>query len=895
MDQPTTTPCSSCGAPISAGELAEGLAVRIDGKLICPLCVDTLPGTAQVKINQLRAIRGLDVTTYRVPRRRYPRLHAYSFTTTTQLNQHRRALQGGGRFDAPTIPIDHKPVPKLPPATRRAPGLQAPWVWIAGAGAAVVILGTVIALGFSGDRSDSTTPASTTPGSTAAAPVAATPSSEKQRVDYDPAARVAWQEASTDPTCPSPLLAQIAKELEREIAATLNAIEVRVTEGHAREAARALTEVEIPDDLRFRPLRERIEPLSRRIALARVQQPDRPLPPGDDPAPVDATPPTPAPDAPSATPPVTPPVTPVVADDAPSTPASVAWYIPAVALGERPGQNAWRPVGPTGRRLITADGSISGGFRLEPGAYRCWVRVAPSDGQDSTVNVIVGGHKSEMLRLVRASPIDWYPIDIPDLAVVSAEVHIQITAIGRDTTVHAIFLESPGGQGPGDAVLSGRATTPPSLTRADDAPVAMVDEVPPPADLTDPASADPAADAPVDPPATADPAASSAPLPALSLDDFTHKVVPWDPLELPPTRGRDDPSDARYTAPDQGGPYQQSELMRRTGSNHVALRFPEPLSPGSGVAMLVHPRRADREALVAIFNDQQGRSVRVDCPLDPMTWNRVLITAPDNRNPWVAMRLEDVRSATTEFLVGKTVITPDRAATADDLDLRGRALLTPTYSELIDLVRLVSGPRKQNNPRWINPSKFKILLTERMTAGNWTTAVRAQLKAVFREPWKGEDAPDKTLEKLVLHDQWLTDLFKEKDPKKAVVHPDRHHLLVVITAGNELQAGMSAEQGVRNFWIPLVNSSLEAGIIPVPVLGPSRVDADKLDEADRMWTLLDEEMAKRKLVLPKIDLRPARSISVDRMEQGHAQLANDLLCTALGELHDRLQRLKPQR
>ncbi len=894
MDQPTTTPCSSCGAPISAGELAEGLAVRIDGKLICPLCVDTLPGTAQVKINQLRAIRGLDVTTYRVPRRRYPRLQAYSFTTTTQLNQHRRALQGGGRFDAPTIPVDHKPVPKLPPATRRAPSLPAPWMWMAGAGAAVVILGTIITIGFSGDAPPSSA-------STTAAPAVVMPGSDKQRLDFDPVARVAWHEASTDPTTPSPLLTQIARELEAEIAVTLDAIEARLAAGQAREADQDLAEVDIPDDLRFRPLRTRIEPLSRRIALARVQQADTPVAPAADPtAPVTTAPGV----APAAS--TTPTTTPVITD-ASSTTSSVAWFIPAVALGERPGQNAWRPVGPTGRRLIAADGSISGGFRLEAGAYRCWIRVAPSDATGSTINVIVDSHKSEMLRLVQGSPIDWYPIDIPDLAVASAEIHIQITAIGRDTRVDALFLETPGGQGPADGVRSGRAKTPAVFVRNDDASVAMVDDAP-----ATPGTATPGADPVVkdeeptergDPAApaadTAEPAVATSPaasaLSALSLDDFTHKVVPWDPLELPPTRGRDDPTDARYTAPDHGGPYQQSEILRRTGSNHVAMRFPEPLSPGSGVAMVVHPRRPDREELVAIFSDQQGRTVRVACPLEPMVWNRVLITAPENRTPWVAMRLEDVRSATTEFLVGKTVVTPERPATADDLALGGRALLTPTYSELIELVKVVSAPRKQNNPRWLTPSKFKILLTERMTAGDWNTAVRAQLKTVFREPWMGKDAPNKTLENLVLHDQWLTNLFKEKDPRKAVVHPDSHHLLIVISAGNELQAGMSADQGVRNFWVPLINRSLETGIILVPVLGPSRVDVDKLDEADRMWILLDEEMAKRKLVLPKIDLRPARSISVDRMEQGHAQLANDLLCAALGELHERLQRLKPQR
>jgi len=866
MEPTSTTPCSSCGAPITAGELAEGLAVRIDGRLICPLCVDTLPGTAQVKINQLRAIRGLDVTTYRVPRTRHPQLHAYSFTTTAQLNQHRRAIQGGGRFDAPTIPVDHKPVPKLPPATRKAVPLRGPLVWIVGGAAAVLILGAVIGLGFSGGSTRTAT----------TAPPAAEQAS-KQRLDYAPTARAAWNEASTDPLCPGNVLAVIAKELEVEIAAELSAVEERLAAGEANAAAQALAAVEIPDDIRFRPLRERVGPLSGRIAQARVATVATTPVPREVPAEVPAQP--------LVTPVVTPPAVAVVppAPPAPTETTLPAWYIPAVALGERPGQNAWRATGPSGRRLIAADGTVSSVFVLEPGPYRCWIRVAPSDTLDSTVNVIVGGNKSELLRLVRSSPIDWYPIDIPDLVVTTPEVQVQITVIGRDTIVHAVFLEAPGGSGPGDAVLSGRATTPQVVVR-DDAALATVT----------PTTTEPDPDVPAEP-AEPTPAATGAPaLIPLALTDFTHKIVPWDPLELP-SRGRDDPADARYTAPDLGEPYLLSELMRRTGNNHIAIRFVEPLPPGSGVAMLLHPRRIDRTELVAIFSDQQGRSARVSCPLIPTAWNTLVIAVPDHGTPWVSMRLEDVRSATTEFIVGKTVVTPGRPATVDDLALRTRALLTPTYSELIELVALISAPRKQRDPRWLTPSKIKILVTDRMTAGNWTTTVRARLRQVFTEPWKGAEAPRGMLEKLVLHDQWLTNLLMENDPGKASVHPNNHHLLVVISAGNELQAGLTPEQGVYNFWLPLIERCLTKGILPVPVLGPSRVDDGKLEDAIRMWALLDEELTKRKIAVPKIDLRPARSLSVDRMETGHAKLASDLLCEALGELHERLLRLKPQR
>jgi hypothetical protein len=206
MEPSTTASCRSCGTPISAGEVTEGLAVRVDGQLVCPLCVDTLPGSAQVKINQIRALRGLDVTTYRVPRSSAPTLNAYSFTTTQQMSQHRRALVANGRFDAPLLPTDHKPVPKLPPASRQAPNTKPPWMWIGIAAAGVVLVGTIIGL----IARPSATPKQSI---TVLNPEAAV----RTRVDYPSDARQAWLAASTDPECSGEVVSVIAKELATQI------------------------------------------------------------------------------------------------------------------------------------------------------------------------------------------------------------------------------------------------------------------------------------------------------------------------------------------------------------------------------------------------------------------------------------------------------------------------------------------------------------------------------------------------------------------------------------------------------------------------------------------------------------------------------------------------------
>jgi len=868
MVTPSSTLCSSCGAPINTGDVSEGLAVRIDGRLICPLCVDTLPGTAQVKINQLRAMRGLDVTTYRVPRAAHPTLRAYTFTTSTQLHQHRRVLAASGRFEAPTIPTDHKPILKMAPASRQAPSTRNPLVLVGISVAAVILV--VITIGL------------TVGGTSPAKPVVTDPVpvlTEKQRTDYPPSARDAWLAASSDPGCPRTLLAAIARELVTELDGSLDAIEGLVKAKDPRGAAEGLAAIEVPDDIRFRAVTNRVNSLTQRIAAARSS--------------AAGSPPTPPPTPPGGAPEIAAPaVSAVTPTTTPAQPAALfAWIIPAQAMHERAGQNAWRSLGATGRRLLTSEGTIGGTFRIDAGIYRCWLRVAPSEDADCTIHVIVDGRKSTFLRLVRATPIDWYPIDIPDLAVLHPEAPIQITVIGQGSTVESLFLESPTGSGPRDAVLSGRAQQPALVSKSEPAPT-------PPGVLPggDPGAVGPT---PTEPIGTApkvsepQPPAPVLPVP-LALTDFTHKVVEWDPLELPSNPRRDDADDARYTYPDHGGPYILSELQRRSGTNHVAIRFSEPVPPGSGVGLLVHPRRLDREELVAIFNDQAGGTAKVVCPLSGMQWTPVLVLAPANRSPWVSMRLEDVKSASTEFLVGKTIVTPGRPVTVDDFGLAPRSLLTPTYSELLKLIGIASEPRQQKNPRWLEVAQVKILVTDRMTAGNWTTTVRAGLKEIFKEVWKGDDAPNKTTEKLVLHDQWLDEVYG-KDPAKSIVNPTAQHVLVILTAGNELQAGLTVEQAVKNFWLPFIERSLENGVIPVAVLGPSRVDVDKREDADTLWTLLDQELARKRIAIPKIDLRPARSISIQRMESGHAQLASDRLCAALAEFRQRVERLQGPR
>src|SRR4051812_16169359 len=121
MTSPSSSACASCNALVTPEDLAQGLAVRVDGKPICANCVDLLPGRAQVAINKLRALKGLNATTYRVEDPRHPEHARYTFTTAGNVLGHRRALRATGEFHAPLLPAGGAPPEPLPRAAAEAP------------------------------------------------------------------------------------------------------------------------------------------------------------------------------------------------------------------------------------------------------------------------------------------------------------------------------------------------------------------------------------------------------------------------------------------------------------------------------------------------------------------------------------------------------------------------------------------------------------------------------------------------------------------------------------------------------------------------------------------------------------------------------------------------------
>ena len=109
-DSATHTTCDRCGVSVPFSDLRQGLAIRIKDEVVCSSCVDALPSDTQIKINQLRAVRGMDSTTYRVSDDFRPQTNVFTFSTSINLIKHRHQLKTSGRFEAPPLPKDQRAV-----------------------------------------------------------------------------------------------------------------------------------------------------------------------------------------------------------------------------------------------------------------------------------------------------------------------------------------------------------------------------------------------------------------------------------------------------------------------------------------------------------------------------------------------------------------------------------------------------------------------------------------------------------------------------------------------------------------------------------------------------------------------------------------------------------------
>ena len=292
--------CERCDAPISSEELGEGLAVRVDGQLVCQNCIDTLPGEAQIQINQLRALKGLTATTYQVTLPSAPRLQLFSFTTSSNITNHRRKLVTDGFFEAPALPPPSErnkasttpadPVSKLTTTRIMRRRRLSPAV-IAAAATVLLLGGGAGVLSLLASRKPATKGDAIT--AEAPPPKPEAPKPLKTRLDYAVEPLQAWTQATADRDCPDYVRNAIAQELAHKRVQQLDEAEAALSDRRLDDTASLANALVLPDDLAFRDLKTRESDLRNRLLAARTRPPmPAPVPV---PVPVPETAPTPAP------------------------------------------------------------------------------------------------------------------------------------------------------------------------------------------------------------------------------------------------------------------------------------------------------------------------------------------------------------------------------------------------------------------------------------------------------------------------------------------------------------------------------------------------------------------------------------------------------------------------
>lgn len=853
-DAALTLSCTRCGAGISNDDLSGGLAVRVDGELVCQMCVDTLPGEAVVRINQVRALRGLEVTTYSVKNAKTPRLQLFSFTTSANITNHRRKLASDGFFDAPPLP---------PPAERqRIPTPAAPKIvtdrvargqmparkpMLIAAGATVVVLGGIaIALALAAPDKKPTAG----DGALTEVPKPPPPKAMKTRLDYPVDALQAWTQASQDRDCPTLVQQSIAQELMRKRSTLLDDAELALTERRLDDATSLANALTLPDDIAFRDLRRRESDLRARLLSARtVATAPTPTP----------TPTVPEPTAPVPTPVPTPlPAAPGVVVTAPDGSLRLmaeeavitGTELTLVNRGNLKALVNWRNPADVPRWTVRID---------KPGNYRIEVRTASANKEECLFLVQSGDQR---VANVVTPTGHWDKFRLTTLGVIAlstaGEVEVRVGAV-----------EAKRWRGLNLAEVQFHPTNdPPS---------------PPPA-------------VPATPPPTPTPMPDKPVEPAVVLTAWNYTFV---------TGGRDRPPKA---VPLDGSEHVPAGLpggvaeMFRSGKSQALKRHAAFLdlanapAIGGGVVVLVHPGRNDRNEIIASLTDGKGTTVKFEpVALPDDEWTRIVlpVSAANGLDPsqLVTLALEDGPKAAqipddAGFLIATTVTVSGRAPTEADLGLRASALL-PDPNRLRNLPKLLDilakNRKKSNAQKLLEPGRVRFLLGSWSKNLDWRMALRKQV-----EPLIPGKHPNPMMFEITYTDSWLEALTKGKD---ALLDPGAIHMAVLWTGGDELTAYPDAPQAVTNFWKRRIDQLIDVGILPVVVIGPNFQSADKRAQAEQVWQQFVTLAPVRLYGLPVIDLRALPIAENSSWDAETAAKASQLVADAIGETVFTLRRL----
>ncbi|MBA3686272.1 MAG: hypothetical protein H0W72_13680 [Planctomycetes bacterium] len=832
MDSPALS-CATCAAPISKEELAQGLAVRVDGRLVCPQCVDALPGETQVRINQVRAVRGFEVTTYQVAHARHPRLKAYTFTTAANQTHHRRELVHTGRFDAPLLTTGQAmPQPRALPPHRPA----FPPIAIAGAAGLAVVAGIVTVLSLRSSPTPAPVPRSTIP-VTAPKPV-------RQRVDFAADPLIAWNEAKRDPACPSELLQAIAKETTDARTAQLDAAERALGEDRLDAVEQYLAALSPPDDLAFQVVRDRATVIAtRRTEAARALATPEPSPLA--PAPAQ---PTPAPTDPV----VATPVDPIPIEAPTPAPAGDRMLFPAAAL-ILDKTKEWR-VNAAGALVLADDsGSLARTVDLGGGDYQLWVQARSSEHPGS-LQVSLGKRTSMPVVIKQGRSDAWYRVQPDTVTVPAGPTELKLVALGKGATILAFYLAASAHPDAPTSERSGFTADPPW-------------NVPKPPDAVDPT------------------------LPLIA--EWTPRFVNAGVVEVDRF---DERTRVPGGLPGGASAVWESSNKGRK-RHAVVLDLSQDRVENGGLVIIVHPvRPTDRATLLlsVIGDDDKPLALPALGPL-PVQWSTQIIDLRSVELARVkALVIEDVNVLSTSFMVSKAVTVANAAPTAAMIGVRPPALLPIAARDLERVIEAAASKRRMRNwRRDFAPAQMKLLIGHQMQAGEWATSVRKELKLLFKDALGAKDLPNGTIETILLNNEWLNGMFKPVAAgAEPVIDPLKHQVVCFCTAGVEFPIGLTEPQAFINLWIKLIDVSIEHGVLPVAVLGPNKVDALDAPQVEQLWRDVEAHLRRSRPGIPMIDLRPARAISYDRFAPNMSDLAAQLFLDGYGELYQRIKALK---
>ncbi len=880
MSNLSTLVCSTCQGLISPEELAQGLAVRIDGQLVCSNCVDLLPGRAQLEINRFRALKGLTATTYSVEVPGHPDHHRFTFTTSGNVLFHRRAERDGGTFSAPPLPAQTREPLGItagaaagsavgstggPAGEGVDPGKRGPersrqrsWlpVMAIAAGVIVVLAVGITLLAMSG--------APRKPGSSDVHAV-----HQPTRADYPEDAAAAWAASVQDRSCPAAVAHEIGQELRRSAARVLGQAAVDLDHGKPDAARAGLDALQLPEDLPGEPwvadMRGRVRTLSSRLAQAEQHVGKDPKPvhtPESGPEPQLATPTLEA--SPESEAPLP------DSDGAAIAAGPECWLISSDDLMAAHPGTFWK----AGGELTGLYGTLE--RQLPPltgGRYQAWVKASASQPKGD-FSVLIDGRVVGTLQAKDFMPGGWKPLRLGvDLSQGPCTVTIKVH--GASWRIASLYLAGGDRPGPEGATASAPPWLPLSV-----APQRKVSDTEHPGD----ADARPQAHA--------------------TIGKEQRMVATWAHAFVWPQAPKEEPLDgsANLPSPWPSGAEPFHRSQRPPGPKHahmLELELAKADVDAGGVVILVHRVRADRKSLSVAVESQlpsrtevvptpskhdptattiEERPDKVTLPLEPLTfsetgdWQVFSVPFPDlgpcGERLW--LKLEDVSDLGPDrgFLLGKVVTVTHGAPSPTDLELMapplvaGDVISNKDYQrKLVNMLTQVAAHRavhKWNDARTFDARKVKLLVTN--PDKTWETEMRRQLARVLGV----KDAPRGCIDNLALADNWFADKqFKGQEP---LLDPDSEVVAAVCLNGEEAGCSLKDPQ-VLDKWMRTIASNLmggdkngkRGGFIPVIVIGRTEKVADFAQQSaiDTAWLKVRDDCTNTGL--PLIDIRGAQS------------------------------------